>query len=680
MKKMQIGLYKDEYGDESKYKLYPCCEINVDEMTLNTDYTRDIGSNQNMQGINVSMIIFTFTAAGARKIQKPVKEKEKLLMNKPFWEWDDTLSKRNFMGQKGVFVDIEHGGTKPSDWDTSVYWKYYQYTADNNFEQYQNAPTTFNAGNVYYICPDFDHEPQKVFYAKNNLATCFIMSQFVGSAGNSGYGSGAIMAGLSAGAGLGSASSTARQRLLGMKNPNTPYQSYASGFSEYQMLRDVPILKLNDWTLVLPDPVHNIEPEFYTQLAHITYSGKEYIGWGSIRYGTGAAQSNPENASAACFLCAPIECFKDAIFPDPQPYENGTPAGNPSGMGGMGSGLPDGDDFGASTSGGALMPLGGGLHAYQVTNTDLNALMGYLWGGGFASGGLWEKFKNYKFNPIAGILSVHHIPYELQPTVGTNGYVQLAGLTFNGVDSGGTSISVPVIAAENHVSHFSIDPVYLDHEHGELPYFSFEDYARTRVRVYLPYCGIVELDPASCIGGCIEIEYQCDVINGNVGVQIVTTSKPDRNGHQRRHVSAVATGNCAYKIAMTGNDNGTGEILGAIQGAAGAMLSGNFMGALGAGLKAISGTEQHHTFTTGSISGNAGFLTSRSVIVEITYGDYFRTDGEYPAMMMRPAASSGIVSDFTGHCQCIVHADAITAATDAERLEIEQACKTGIIV
>lgn len=676
---MRIALYKDEYGVIQNLREFPCVEINLDEMTPNTDYTFDvIGNEQTIQGVTFRVRNLYVKNSGITKIGGISQNPDDLIMRPPFWTWNNDTSQRMWMG--GHFT-AQTFDSQPADWENAVYYKYYNYTADASWIQHRSpVSTTYDPGTTYYTCDSEEYEPQKVYYGRSKYAPSFVVGQMLGT-DNALFPSGAsggMVCGYCCGVGLGSASNVDRTRLFAIKGTDEEYTGYAGMHAYTGSTGAIYENRLNEWTLV-GTPAQDLDLPFVWMMAHITWNAEEYIGWGPIRFDS----DHTETPYLANFVFVPIVFFNDAIVPDAEPYSSGTPAGNPGGQGGYGSGLPDGDNFGPSLSGGSLTPLGYGVNAYQVLNSDIGALTNYLWGrtgGAFGTGGIWEKFKNYKFNPIAGILSVHHIPLELQPSVGTSAYVRLAGMVFDGVESGGVTVSGNPITAENHIAHFQVPTVYLDHEHGELPYFSFEDFARTRVRVYLPYCGTVELDPASCIGGSIEIDYQCDCINGNVGVQITTTTKPDQNGNQRRHVSAVATGNCAYKIPMTGNDNGTGEILGAVTGAFGSMMSGNFLGALSGGLRAISGIEQHHTNTTGSISGNAGFLTSRTVIVEVTYGDYYKTDGQYPAMMMRPAASSGMVSDFSGHSQLIVHADSISIATDAERAEIETMCRNGVLV
>lgn len=362
-----------------------------------------------------------------------------------------------------------------------------------------------------------------------------------------------------------------------------------------------------------------------------------------------------------------------------QPYSGGGKAGDPSESGGYGWGLPDGDNIPATTISGGLTPLGAGVNAYNVLNSDVAALMSYLWGrtgDAFQAGGLWDRFKNYKFNPMAGILSLHHIPYELLPTVGSSTPVRLAGLVFDGVEVS-TQVSGLPIDPDDHIGHavFTADL-------SQVPYMSFADYERTQVRVHLPFCGSVQLDPSSCIGGSVEITYSCDAINGNTVAQVVTT---DRFGHYR--VSAVASGNAAYQIPLTGNDNGVGEILGTVKSvAAGAMMAAATGGAgalVGVGIGAAQlglGTEKHSTHISGSISGNAGYLGSLNCFVEIIYGYYYDTDGMYPGVNGRPSALTTTVGSLSGYAEVAARTDAITNATDAERRMIEDLLRNGIII
>ena len=355
------------------------------------------------------------------------------------------------------------------------------------------------------------------------------------------------------------------------------------------------------------------------------------------------------------------------------PYENGQSAGDPDESGGYGTGLPTGDNIPSSRVTG-ITPLGAGIHAYIIGDTQIAALMGYLWGAGFSAGGLWEKFKNYKFNPIAGIMSLHHIPTTFLVAGGSTLPVQLAGLSFDGVSTQ-ADIRGAAIDPVNSISVVTTDTCYFTEDGNNLPYASFRDFARTRIRVYMPFCGALDVDPSACIGGALWVVYQCDNINGNLAAQVMAM---DQYGTTR--CIGTATGNCAYKIPLTGNDNGTGEILGAIKQTATSALTLNAGGIISGASTLGFGTERHNTTVSGNLAGNGGYLGNLHTVVQVSYGVYYDTDDTYSAAMGRPSSKSGRVRDFAGHSQLVVHADSISYATDAERLEIETMCREGVLI
>lgn len=356
------------------------------------------------------------------------------------------------------------------------------------------------------------------------------------------------------------------------------------------------------------------------------------------------------------------------------PYENGQSTGDPDENGGYGTGLPKGDDIPASRVTG-ITPLGAGIHAYIVGDTQIAALMGYLWGAGFGTNGLWEKFKDYKFNPIAGIMSLHHIPTTFLVEGGSTVPVQLAGMSFDGVTTT-TNIRGAAIDPENSIKSLETDKCYFTGNENNLPYASFRDFARTRVRVYMPFCGALDVDPSACVGGgSLWVVYQCDNINGNLAAQVMAK---DQFGGTR--CIGTATGNCAYKIPLTGNDNGTGEILGAIKQTATSALSLNAGGIISGASTLGFGTERHSTTVSGNLAGNGGYLGNLHTFVQVSYGVYYDTGETYAATMGRPSSKSGLVRNFSGYSQLVVHADGINYATDAERAEIETLCREGILI
>ena len=357
-------------------------------------------------------------------------------------------------------------------------------------------------------------------------------------------------------------------------------------------------------------------------------------------------------------------------------YDNNQPqttAGDSDGSGGIGNGLPEPADTPASdTHTWVTTPLGHGINAWAVGEVAVGQLMDFLWGRGssnaFDAGGLWQKWLNYKFNPIGAIISLHKLPDELTLS-GTLTNISLAGFTFDG----SASVASTTIQGNSIGSGLSTAFQYYESDTLKLPYSSYKDFARTSVELYVPYCGTMQIDPSVCIGGTISLTYQCDNITGALAVQVGAT-----NHWGQYQTIGVMTGNCAYKVPLTGNDNGVGAGIQALSniviGSTPAMLAGAVSaGAQFAGL-------QHHTQISGDIRGNVGILAHQTAFVQITYGRYLDTVGNYNDNLGRPSYCSAAVKEFTGFSQLIVHADAVDIATDAERQEIEQICREGIYV
>ena len=380
--------------------------------------------------------------------------------------------------------------------------------------------------------------------------------------------------------------------------------------------------------------------------------------------------TNGRSSSCAWFS---LNCFTAGTV---NPYDNNQPqtsTGDSDGTGGIGNGLKPPDDTPASdTHTWTTTPLGHGINAWAVGEVAVGSLMDFLWGRGssnaFDAGGLWQKWLNYKFNPIGAIISLHKLPDELS-LAGAVSNISLAGFTFDGSASvAGTTISGNLIG-----SGLSTAYVYAESATLDLPYGSYKDFARTSVELYVPYCGTMQIDPSVCIGGKISLTYQCDNITGALAVQVGAM-----NHWGQYQTIGVMTGNCAYKVPLTGNDNGVGAGIQALSniviGSTPAMLAG----AVSAGAQ-FAGI-QHHTQISGDIRGNVGILAHQTAFVQITYGRYLDTVGNYNDNLGRPSYCSAPVKDFTGYSQLIVHADAVDIATDAERQEIEQICREGIYV
>lgn len=367
-----------------------------------------------------------------------------------------------------------------------------------------------------------------------------------------------------------------------------------------------------------------------------------------------------------------INCFRAGTV---TPYDNDQPQTQTGddGSGGIGNGLKPPDSTPPSdTHTWVTTPLGHGINAWAVGEVAVGSLMDFLWGRGssnaFDAGGLWQKWLNYKFNPIGAIISLHKLPDELSLT-GAVSSISLAGFTFDG------SASVAGVTIGGNAIGSGLSTAYLYAESATLdfPYGSYKDFSRTSVELYVPYCGTMSVDPSVCVGGKISLTYQCDNITGSLAVQVGAT-----NRWGQFQVIGVMTGNCAYKVPLTGNDNGVGAGISAWTGGLSSIVTGNISGAISAGAQ-FAGI-QHHTQIAGDVRGNVGILTHQTAFVQITYGRYLDTVGNYNDNLGRPSYCSGKVRDFSGFSQLIVHADAIDFATEAERREIESVMRNGVLI
>lgn len=679
---MIIGLYKDEYGIAANYREFPCVEINLDNMTSGTEYEIEKDFEFTLKGKTFRIRHVYIRNAGISKVQNISENSNDWIMQKPFWTWVDATSQRQWMGENFTAHSFS---AKPNDWDRALYYKYYTRSANSKWIQMASvASTTFNPATTYYTCNGEQYEAQKIYYAKGKYAASFIIGQMLGSS-SSPYIEGGLMQGYCCGISLGG-TSTGRYRVFAFKDPDEEYNGYDS-VSRIDLL-PFQDNSLNHWTNV-STPVQNITLPFTWQMAHIIYQNKEYIGWGPIRWG--GYESYPEGPYLANFTFVPIEFFEDAIDPGGSPsYSVGVGAGN-DGSAGMGTGLPEGDPMVPTGLHGGLSLIAAsgdkGIHQYIIDSTNAAKFNSVLWN---TENSLWDKFANAKYNPMAGILGFFMIPSELLPdTLVSEQYVQIAGKICDGDDlePAVNAYAVnPTVNITKPVVYDLTEPDYvfsLTLGSGRLPYKSFADFARTKVTLHVPFCGSVQLDPDQCIGGRVEVYYYCDTMTGNVCAQVLTVDMTGRN-----HVACILTGNCAYTQPLSGSDtNATATLMSSLTSFVGSTIvsaaTGNPVPAVTSAISGAANIVQakNATLTSGSMTGNAGWLGFRSFKLDVSWGQYLDTDGCYVDVNGRPSCDdSKIVNDFSGYAEMMINTDNIAGATDEEKERLRIAFRNGVIL
>lgn len=304
-----------------------------------------------------------------------------------------------------------------------------------------------------------------------------------------------------------------------------------------------------------------------------------------------------------------------------------------------------------------------GLHLYNIDAANYGALLQELWGNGSLSSTLWSRWQNYKFNPLQGIISSHFIPTELLPEV----YATSTSVHVAGVDMLAYVVAPP---CKSQIGSYTVGTLSIPEFFGNaLDYSPF-----TQLRLYLPFCGWIEIDPDRVVGGSLSVHYICDAITGDVCAYVTCT---DRDNHAS--YMYTATGNCAFTIPITGNDQGTGQVLSSLSGAVMGAVMGNPLGVAGGLLGAVSA--QHHMQMTGSFSGSVSLISDLTCRLQIIR-PVQSTPAHGQELRGRPSDIGCLIGDLIGTGWSsfdAVHAD-IEGATVDECREIERLLHEGVIL
>lgn len=412
------------------------------------------------------------------------------------------------------------------------------------------------------------------------------------------------------------------------------------------------------WTPYTANPTDI--PDIKTQFVTGEYQGVTYIGWMAFF-------KTPEGLfDHGCLYLMP-QWFFGTITPTPTGGYWGPPSSSGGGSGTY-TDTNDAPDI-SSAPPNFYSSIGAGnygLHVYRVDNAaSWDAFQSILWGAETRYGSdLWSRWRNYKFNPIQGVIGAHFLPLQLQPLISSlsNVEMRLAG------------VKLDLTYAKNLSGH-----QFFDLDCGSISISEFfgtaMDYSPyTTMRMHLPFCGTLDIDPDRCTGGSIGIKYRCDIITGNVCAYVLLT---DRFG--QTSAMLTATGNCAISIPITGNDQGTGQVVGALGSALMGAVTGNPLAIASGAISAI--TAQHHMQQTGSVSGSVAAISPMDIRLEIirpcvSTPDY-GTD-----LRGRPSDIGVTIGDLVGTGFASfsdVHPD-ISGATAAECAEIAKLLEQGVIL
>lgn len=333
------------------------------------------------------------------------------------------------------------------------------------------------------------------------------------------------------------------------------------------------------------------------------YDGVTYVGW--IYYYIDS-DGNPTDVMS--FDMFPLWFWgEDAL----QPYEPPTPPipdpgdfGPESEPGGGGGTLADTNDTpsigSAEQIAGGTLSQAYGMHIYRVSPEKYDVLMQALYGSGSDWTALWSRWQNYQYSPLSGIVSSHYIPYWLAtypPTLSTAN-IRMCGIAIQDTES---FIMTPVQVYTHTVGSLSIPEFF----------GSAQDYnPNTIMRLYLPYCGWIDIDPDRVTGGSLTVKYKTDCATGECCAYVICT---DRTGNDT--YMYTITGNCAVSMPIAGNDQGTGSVIGGLMTAATGAVTGNLIGAATGLAGAL--TAKHTQQITGRYGGSSSLISDHQCRLQI---------------------------------------------------------------
>ena len=293
---------------------------------------------------------------------------------------------------------------------------------------------------------------------------------------------------------------------------------------------------------------------------------------------------------------------------------------------------------------------------YNPTQSQLSAFSQYLWSNDFI-----ENFKKLFSNPMDAIIGLHLI--YATPSRGDVAEI-VCGYSHSGVMSN---------TVNNQYIEIDCGGIKVNRYFGNVL-----DYAPyTKLQVYLPFVGIVDLDTNEIMNGTLNIKYRIDVLTGSCLARLKIT-RGDYNAELYNFA-----GNCAVQLPISGGSY-SGIIANAIgvAGSLGATIAtgGSMAPVLVGSVVSSAVNSRTNVSHSGSLGSNAGALGIMKPYLIITRPKPAEANN-FNEFYGRPSNKTVRLSSCSGYTKVKdVHIEKISSATDDELNEIETLLKEGVII
>ena len=292
---------------------------------------------------------------------------------------------------------------------------------------------------------------------------------------------------------------------------------------------------------------------------------------------------------------------------------------------------------------------------YNPTQAQVDAFGSWLWDSSFV-----EQIKKLFNDPMQAIIGIHKV--------------------FATPSTGGTA-TIKVGYLDSQVSSAWVDNQYTTVNCGSASlkeYFgNVFDYAPyTKVQLYLPFIGIVNLDIGDVMRSTISVVYHVDVLTGACLADV----KVNRDGAGGVLYQYAGSAIVTYPVSAGNYMGMLAGVLSVAGGIAGTVLSG---GALAPALigGAVGASHLHTDVShSGGFSGCAGAMGGKKPYLIVSRPQIAMADN-YQHYTGIPANSKVTLGSCSGYAKVkSVYVNSITRATEEEKNMIEAQLKAGVLV
>lgn len=293
---------------------------------------------------------------------------------------------------------------------------------------------------------------------------------------------------------------------------------------------------------------------------------------------------------------------------------------------------------------------------YAITENQLQQIGNKIWTGYFT-----ELIDALNSNPIENIISVKAFPFEI--TGGTTKEIMLGNVEMgvNGNELPSNYSPIKVIKSD-----FEITPRFS----GLLKWLNYSPF--TNIQMFLPYVGIVDINPQLVMGKKCTLKYIYDVILGNCQACLYV-----KDVNNKSIEIGKWSGQLAIDIPITASNAvrmGVGQFTGALD-AISSFFHGDILGAIKEGIGVA--TQPFHSMTKGSPSSACDGFDMQNAYLIID-SPIYKYPSQFGHIYGYPCELYLHLNDLHGFVQCEnVHIDGIPCMEE-ERVELLALLEEGV--